>query len=39
MAKRLQAMRHAVNTLRPALARFYTSLTDEQKARFNRLGA
>jgi hypothetical protein len=35
MAKRIAAMRDAINTVRPALARFYDSLTDEQKAHFN----
>lgn len=35
MAKRLQAMLDAVRTVRPALAKFYASLSDEQKARFN----
>ncbi|MBV8752858.1 MAG: Spy/CpxP family protein refolding chaperone [Hyphomicrobiales bacterium] len=35
MAKRIQAMRDAINTVRPALAKFYDSLTDEQKAHFN----
>ena len=36
--KRLDAMTAAVKTVRPALADFYLSLTDEQKARFNTLG-
>lgn len=36
--KRLQAMLTAVQTIRPALAAFYNSLSDEQKARFNNLG-
>ena len=31
-------MTAAVKTVRPALADFYSSLTDEQKARFNTLG-
>jgi hypothetical protein len=35
MGKRLQAMLDAVKTVRPALARFYDSLSDEQKAHFN----
>jgi hypothetical protein len=35
MAKRISAMRDAINTVRPALARFYDSLSDEQKAHFN----
>jgi hypothetical protein len=39
MEQRLQAMVQAVDTVRPALAQFYGSLTDEQKARFDRLGA
>ena len=38
LAKRLDAMAAAVKTVRPALASFYGSLTDEQKARFNMLG-
>ena len=33
--KRLEAMLQAVQTVRPALDRFYQSLSDEQKARFN----
>jgi hypothetical protein len=35
MESRLQAMLAAVQTVRPALERFYRSLSDEQKARFN----
>jgi hypothetical protein len=35
MEGRLQAMLQAVQTVRPALDRFYQSLDDEQKARFN----
>jgi len=35
MAKRIQAMLEAINTVRPALAKFYDSLSDEQKAHFN----
>jgi LTXXQ motif family protein len=31
-------MTAAVKTVRPALADFYSSLTDEQKAQFNMLG-
>ena len=31
-------MAGAIKTVRPALADFYSSLTDEQKARFNTLG-
>ena len=38
VAKRLQAMDDAIKTVSPALASFYASLTDEQKARFNTLG-
>jgi hypothetical protein len=38
MHKRLDAMLAAVRTLRPALDKFYQSLSDEQKARFNALG-
>ena len=37
MEQRLDAMRRAVETVRPALERFYGSLSDEQKERFNRL--
>ena len=35
---RLEAMDQAVKAIRPALDTFYTSLTDEQKARFNTMG-
>jgi LTXXQ motif family protein len=35
MRTRVQAMIDAINTVRPALARFYASLSDEQKAHFN----
>src|SRR5215468_4547465 len=35
MESRLQVMLQAVQTVRPPLDRFYESLTDEQKARFN----
>lgn len=35
---RLQATLQAVQTVRPALAAFYNSLSDEQKARFNEIG-
>src|SRR5262249_20065694 len=35
MKSRLQVMLAAVQTVRPALQRFYQSLSDEQKARFN----
>lgn len=38
MEKRLQAMIDAANTVKPALAEFYGSLSNEQKARFNRIG-
>ena len=38
MEQRLDAMLQAVETVRPALTRFYGSLSDEQKARFDRLG-
>ncbi len=37
MEKRLSAMLDAVKTVRPALTKFYDSLGDEQKARFNSL--
>jgi hypothetical protein len=39
MANRLTAMLEAVGMVRPVLNRFYSSLTDEQKAHFNRLSA
>ena len=35
---RIHAMLQAVKTLRPALDDFYTSLDDDQKARFNTMG-
>jgi hypothetical protein len=38
MEQRLNAMLEATNIVQPALETFYGSLTDEQKARFNRLG-
>jgi hypothetical protein len=38
METRLQAMIEAANTVKPALADFYGSLSAEQKARFNRIG-
>jgi hypothetical protein len=38
MEKRLQAMLQALDTMQPALAKFYNSLNDEQRARFNQLG-
>ena len=39
MQKRLDTMLQAIKIVEPALARFYNSLHDEQKARFNTLGA
>jgi hypothetical protein len=36
---RLEAMLYAINVVNPPLQNFYGSLTDEQKARFNSLGA
>jgi LTXXQ motif family protein len=39
MAQRLDAMLQALKTVQPALERFYNLLSDEQKARFNQLGA
>ena len=38
MQKRLQAMIDAANEVKPALVNFYSSLSSEQKARFNRIG-
>jgi len=38
IGKRLQAMLQAVDTVQPALADFYNSLSDDQKARFNTMG-
>ena len=38
MQNRLNAMVQAVKALRPTLATFYASLSDEQKAQFNNLG-
>lgn len=38
VGKRLNAMLQAVETVRPALAGFYDSLSDDQKARFNTMG-
>jgi hypothetical protein len=38
MEQRLQAMLQALNTVQPALEKFYSSLNDEQRARFNQLG-
>jgi ABC-type transporter MlaC component len=37
MEQRLDAMLRAVETVQPALSKFYGSLSDEQKERFNRL--
>ena len=37
MEQRLDAMLRAINIVQPALEKFYGSLTDEQKERFNRL--
>jgi hypothetical protein len=39
MEQRLKSMLQAIETVRPALTRFYGALSDEQKARFDRLGA
>ena len=39
MERRLNAMMEAIKIVQPALQSFYGSLTDEQKARFNQLGA
>jgi hypothetical protein len=38
IGKRLDAMLQGVNTVRPALANFYDSLSDEQKAHFDGMG-
>ena len=38
MEKRLQAMIDAATTVKPALDSFYASLSNEQKARFDRIG-
>jgi hypothetical protein len=38
MNNRLDAMAQATKTLRPTLAAFYASLSDEQKAQFNSMG-
>ena len=38
MVGRLQATLEAVQIVRPALEKFYDSLSDEQKARFNEIG-
>jgi hypothetical protein len=37
MEQRLDAMLRALNIVQPALEKYYGSLTDEQKERFNRL--
>ena len=37
MEQRLDAMLRSINIVQPALQKFYGSLTDEQKERFNRL--
>ena len=39
MEQRLDAVLQALGTVQPALAKFYDSLTDEQKARVDRLSA
>jgi hypothetical protein len=39
MIQRLQATDEAIQTVKPALQAFYNSLNDEQKARFNEIGA
>jgi hypothetical protein len=39
MQQRLQGMVQAVNIVSPPLGKFYDSLSDEQKARFNDIGA
>ena len=38
MEARLKAMIEAANTVKPALVAFYDTLSNEQKARFNRMG-
>ena len=38
METRLKAMIDAANTIKPALESFYASLSNEQKARFDRIG-
>jgi hypothetical protein len=38
VGNRLNAMLQAIDTVRPALAGFYDSLSDDQKARFNTMG-
>jgi hypothetical protein len=39
MAKRVDALLQAVDIIRPSLQAFYASLNDDQKARFNAMGA
>jgi hypothetical protein len=39
MEQRLNTMLQAIKVVQPALENFYGTLTDEQKARFNELGA
>jgi hypothetical protein len=39
MGQRLDAMLQALDIVQPALERFYSSLNNEQRARFNQLGA
>ena len=39
MEDRLNSTLQAIDTVQPALAKFYNSLNDEQKGRFNQLGA
>jgi hypothetical protein len=39
MQERLEGLVQAVNIVQPPLAQFYASLSDEQKARFNAIGA
>ena len=39
MQERLEGMVQAVNIVQPPLSKFYNSLSDEQKARFNEIGA
>jgi hypothetical protein len=39
LRKRLTALNDAVNSMEPSLTHFYGSLSDEQKARFNVIGA
>jgi ABC-type transporter MlaC component len=39
MEQRLKTLLQAVRTVRPALDKFYSSLSDEQKERFNTMGA